>query len=349
MSLAGALAFNLLVNAAGSFLVGAAVALAAAWLFRLPEGRWRQVFLLMPLAKVAFDLAKGVPGGSFFWLALAGERQDRGVFRVDVGVERVVPVVDLGLGALRGGFTYAQSLADVIAAQIVRWSWASAPACLAAAALAVGSARLALRVARAAFALAEAERLRRASWCLERRAVGRRTVEVLIADGYDGVPFASGLRRPFVCLPGPLVAVLPLAEREAIIGHELAHLARHDLLLFAALGVLADLFWFVPGLGALCRAAREQSEIGADDAALAAGASPEDLASALVRVAEQARLTPAPALGLLRAAPLLARRVVRLAAAELPPSLSPGSVVARLLFAAWVFAIILRAQGCGNH
>jgi hypothetical protein len=349
VSVAGALLFNLLANAIGSFLVAALVAAIGARAFRVGDGRWKQIFLILPLGKVAIDLAGGVPEASFFWARLGGAQQELGQFQAGVGVERVVPVIRLTLGALHAGATHPQSLAEPLATLLSRRLGQGAPGALAACVLCCGLALLAARLAGAIGALRAGEQRRRSGRLVERRRVGLRWVEVVVSDG-GGVPFAGGLLRPHVCFPSETFEALTPGEREAVLRHELGHIAHHDLLLFAALGLFADLFWFVPGLRACCRAARAQAELCADQAAVAAGASPAELASALVRVSELTLTARGPLMGLTRGEPLLSRRVLTLvgAVAEPPPRLGFGRLAGRLIATAWVAAIVLRSTAFGN-
>jgi hypothetical protein len=348
---AGALAFNLLFNAMGSYGLAALLSSLAARLLRVPAGRWRQLFLILPLAKVAWDLVRGVPRDSFFWSKVAGARQDLGQFRIGVGLHHFVPSIQLALGALKSGVTYPQSVAELAATLLSRRIGPRVPGAVAAALSAVALSLVLVRAARVVRAAPMAEHRRRAARVVGQRALRRRAVDVVVADDYDGVPFLGGVLRPYVCFSRVAYEALTEPERDAVVSHELGHLAHHDLFLFAAVGLFADLFWFVPTLRARCRAVVGEAEVCADLWALAAGASAPALAAALVRAAELSRPGVAPALGLVRGQPLLSRRVHALlgwAAAREPCPRSRVEVFRRIA-TALVVAMVLGSTAFGNH
>jgi len=90
-------------------------------------------------------------------------------------------------------------------------------------------------------------------------------VRLVASDAVDG-PLVAGLLRPVIVAPARVLA-LPLAERSALLRHELAHLRRRDLRRALAQRIAADLFWFNPGLQRLGRLLAEQRELASDEAA----------------------------------------------------------------------------------
>jgi hypothetical protein len=187
VGLACAVAFNLLTNSVGSFVLAAALASLASRALRVDGGRPRQLFLALPLVKLVWDVARGVPAGSFFWLKVAGARQDLGAFRFGFGVVHgVFPVVTLWLGALKAGVTYPQSIAELLATALTRKVGPEAPATVVVGVIGVGVALLARRVVRAARAMCLAERCRRNGRLVERSKVCGRRVDVVVCDAYDG-------------------------------------------------------------------------------------------------------------------------------------------------------------------
>jgi Zn-dependent protease with chaperone function len=370
----GRIAFNLLVNAAGSFVIAAAVTRLVMLLTRPRPGRWAQAWLALPLIKVLYDIARGIPHDRFFWQTLAGARQDLGSLRVNVGVDGGIPLLDLSLRALFHGESWPQSLAEPLASALVRRVSPLAPAALAGAWLTVSVLLLSARAIDGLRSLRLAHDLRRDARVVATVALGRlpfglaRDVEVaiVVSDRYAGAPFALGssfgVSRPFVCFPTRVFAALEADERAAVIGHELAHLRQHDLAAFVALAILADVFWCVPGLRARCRTLRAHAEHAADHAALDHGASPGALASALVRVgelcADPAGSKQAPTLSFLAGTPrpsLLGQRVQALLRRAMPNP-SPASVrrarsftALRLAVFAWALVVVLRTATLGNH
>jgi Zn-dependent protease with chaperone function len=347
LSLAGSIAFNLLFNALAAYWVAAGIAAIASRLCRVRAGRWRQLFLALPLAKVAWDVARGVPAGSFFWLKAVGARQDLGHFRVGVGVRPpFVPVLELALGAMKSGIEYPQSAAELAATGLTRHVGPHAPEAVGVTVIVVAVMLAGLRAVRARVSCREVDRQRRSAEVVERFVLDGRRVDVVVADDYEGVPYLGVTRRPFVCFSRAVYASLTPVERDAVLRHEIGHLANRDRLLFAVLNLFADLFWFVPLLPRRCREIQREAEICADRWAVAHGASRAALASSLVRVASLSRLARAPALGLVRVS-LLARRVGELLSD--PSRASRTSAALRACAFALTLATVLLSLAFGNH
>jgi Zn-dependent protease with chaperone function len=136
-----------------------------------------------------------------------------------------------------------------------------------------------------------------------RLAAGLRTTapEVLLVPGLAGGAVVIGIRRPLLLVDAALVDQLDEHELEGVLAHELAHVARRDNLVAAALGVLRDVFFFVPAGGwSLQRLLRER-EHAADLTAAELTGRPGALAGGLLKVLEAARGPEAAA-----CAPLLA-------------------------------------------
>ena len=152
MSAALSVAFNVLVSAAISFIAAAALTALGARLLRVRDGRLGLAVVLIPFAKLAYEVARGVPDNAFFWLkAREGARQELGGFRVGFGVDRFSPLVDVELSARWHGVEHPQSAADVLASGLVRYLGAGAPGIVALVLLAGGVAGVvwfALRFAR---------------------------------------------------------------------------------------------------------------------------------------------------------------------------------------------------------
>jgi hypothetical protein len=123
-------------------------------------------------------------------------------------------------------------------------------------------------------------------------------------------PVSWGLMRPVIVLNTR--AVEAASEAEAIIAHELAHVARMDWAKLLLARVATALFWFNPFVWALAREAHQLREEAADDAVLAADIADTDYAQLLVGVARHD--CPGLLLGAHGVAPSrnsLARRVAR--------------------------------------
>jgi beta-lactamase regulating signal transducer with metallopeptidase domain len=123
-------------------------------------------------------------------------------------------------------------------------------------------------------------------------------------------PISWGLMRPVILLNSR--AVEASNEAEAIIAHELAHVARMDWAKLLLARIATALFWFNPLVWILAREAHQLREETADDTVLAADIVDTDYAQLLVGVARHQ--CPGLLLGAHGVAPSknsLARRVAR--------------------------------------
>lgn len=122
-------------------------------------------------------------------------------------------------------------------------------------------------------------------------------------------PIALGWLKPLVLLPLGFVNQLPIAEVEAVLAHELAHIARRDWVFNLLQAFIESLFYYHPAVWWVSQVIRRERENACDDAALAATGNPLAFARALVQVQEMA--TPLPVLALAlsgkRRRPLLER------------------------------------------
>ena len=100
------------------------------------------------------------------------------------------------------------------------------------------------------------------------------------------VPQVVGIRRPVLLAPRDLAARLPVAERDAVLLHELAHVHRRDVLWNLLQRLMLVLVWFQPVAWWLHRQLARERELCCDALAVRHGASPLVLGKALVRLAE---------------------------------------------------------------
>ena len=351
MKLWGDVLFNLLLNAVGSFWLALVVALIVLGISRRRAGVVAEFALVLPFAKVIWDLAHGVPHSSFLWASEHGIQQRLGSFKIGLGATAFGPVFRGEIWAHHTHGVSPQSLPDLLARALAhRVSSHAAPA-LSFAVLVVSLVKLGANALRFAVFRGRLARLRRHCVELERRTIGFRTVRVLESASYEGVAFTGGLFQPYVVLPKAMSARLSAAERAAVLEHELGHVAHWDIALLVPLECLRQLFWYVPGVGWLLARIHALLEFRADDAALAAGAPRPVMVSALLAAAELSLTETAPqTLAMSRDASLLRARVQRLLT-PLPVTRAPGrlSSVARVLVIAWFVIGALQAVACGNH
>ena len=130
-----------------------------------------------------------------------------------------------------------------------------------------------------------------------RAALGvRRRVRLLVHDEV-GMPAACGIVRPAVLLPRDAER-WDAARLRAVLLHEVAHVAAHDVAFGLAARLAAALYWFHPASWLVARGLRGECELACDDRVLAAGVRASDYAELLASVAEErwGRIVAAPAL-----------------------------------------------------
>ena len=115
------------------------------------------------------------------------------------------------------------------------------------------------------------------------RRMGFKHGTALLTSNELASPISWGLMRPVILLNTR--AVEASGEAEAIIAHELAHVARMDWIKLLLARVATALFWFNPLVWMLAREAHQLREEAADDAVLAADIADTDYAQLLVGVA----------------------------------------------------------------
>ena len=112
---------------------------------------------------------------------------------------------------------------------------------------------------------------------------------IAVLECGDRAPLLTwGLLRP--CIVVPVGAALWTSGRiEAVLAHELAHIARRDWALQIATQIVCAVYWFNPLVWMTCRRLRSESEQACDDAVLRRGIDPADYATHLLAVARQVR------------------------------------------------------------
>lgn len=177
------------------------------------------------------------------------------------------------------------------------------------------------------------------------RRMGFKHGTALLTSDELASPISWGLVRPVIVLNKR--AVDAADEAEAIIAHELAHVARMDWIKLLLARFATALFWFNPLVWMLAREAHQLREEAADDSVLAADIIDTDYAQLLVGVARHE--CPGLLLGAHGVAPSkssLARRVARVLDGKsvrgpAPRSFALGVFVGAILVAAPLAAVTL--------
>jgi HEAT repeat protein/beta-lactamase regulating signal transducer with metallopeptidase domain len=128
----------------------------------------------------------------------------------------------------------------------------------------------------------------------------RRRVRLLTSDPIT-IPFTTGVLRPVVALPRGTSA-WDADKLEAVLLHELAHVARIDLWTSFAAHVACAAYWFNPLVWLAARRMRIEGERACDDAVLRCGARASDYADQLLQVVRdtQNRWAPTVAVAMAR-------------------------------------------------
>ncbi len=192
--------------------------------------------------------------------------------------------------------------------------------------------------------------------------LGVRPPRVLLCTYDRPLALACALHRPTVLLSTWMVEQLDRRELEAVLAHELAHVARRDYPVVWLATVLRDAFWYLPTSWAAYRQLQHEKELACDDLAAGATGRPLALASALAKVWQGA--VDGRCLGtaqlLVGAGGPVEQRITRLLAARRPTvdvgpphagrvvrGASTPALVGLLLVEALLVALMLAPMGCG--
>lgn len=133
-------------------------------------------------------------------------------------------------------------------------------------------------------------------------------------------PGVIGVLRPVLLLPGGLAERIPSEQLEAVIEHELCHIARRDNLKTAVHMLVETVFWFHPLVWWIGARLLEERERACDEAVLEAGHAPERYAAAILSVC---RSFHRPALlGAAASGGDLTRRIEHILTARVPDELT---------------------------
>lgn len=110
------------------------------------------------------------------------------------------------------------------------------------------------------------------------------------------VPTAMGWLKPVVLLPAQAMTGLSIAQIDALVAHELAHIKRHDYLVNLLQSAIETLLFYHPAVWLVSRRVRHERELCCDDVAIAVcGEDRVTYASALADL-ESMRQVPEPML-----------------------------------------------------
>lgn len=96
--------------------------------------------------------------------------------------------------------------------------------------------------------------------------------------------FTCGLRTPAILLSTWMLEHLDQRELEAVLAHEVEHIARHDFLVTWLATILRDAFFYLPTSWIAYRQLQQEKELACDDLVIGVTRRPLALASALTKV-----------------------------------------------------------------
>ena len=152
---------------------------------------------------------------------------------------------------------------------------------------------------------------------LQARVYGLRSSPRLLEIEGDGSPMLVGILRPAIVIPGGTLRKLSPSELAMVLGHELAHFRRNDLLWGLAAAVVRALFFFHPLVWLSQRRLNLAQEVAADELAiLRQHHDPVSYGKLLVSVISKigpSRLIPIMSMGTAGSVKSLTRRLVAMA------------------------------------
>lgn len=160
------------------------------------------------------------------------------------------------------------------------------------------------------------------------------------------VPVVLGYLRPVILFPFGLLQHLRPEEAQAVLAHELAHIARRDWLFHLVQYFLETIFYYHPAVWWISSVIRQERERSCDDCAVAVTGDRLAFVRALLRVAEY-QAAPPPALALSfhsRRRPLLLERVQHILQTSQPVSFTMEKTFVIALFLAILAVLGLYSQ-----
>ena len=169
-----------------------------------------------------------------------------------------------------------------------------------------------------------------------------------------------GLRRPTLVLSTWIVEHFDRRELEAVLAHELAHIARRDYLVLWLATICRDAFCYLPTGWIALKQLQSEKEVACDDLAIGITHSSLGLASALAKVWQQAIAAPSPSLAqsLAEAGDVIEGRITRLLEPQHsvalrhsrhahPLTVQTTAVVGMLFSGTLLTLVMLTVMGCG--
>jgi len=350
--------FNLITNSIFSFLAGIFVIYISFKIFRINDSRWKLFFLMLPFVKIISDLFRGIPASSLIWngidpLNLPPKHK---YLSVGFGFSQFCPLIDLSLSVKSlSGKLYSTSVSDFLFSWLSKIITPQFPRILIGCLLIISFFLLAIKII--SYLKFEFDRKadRYKNTCISLTNVNptSKKIDIYTSKKYVGTPFTGGLFKPFICIPKNAHELLTNDELSAVLQHEVAHVRAFDLPISLVIKILGDLFWFVPGYRLLSRKIDRIREILADKNAIAFGANPVQLASALIKLKDSETNLSHNVLysAFFKEKSLLKERICRLLNSfqEKSPRFGWNKWYFRWLISAWISGCVIMSTFGGNH
>ncbi len=154
------------------------------------------------------------------------------------------------------------------------------------------------------------------SWIIRLQQLARKTgirkQVVMLESRLVNIPLVAGHFKPIILLPLGMLNHLSVAEAEAVLLHELAHIRRHDYLINLVQRITSIIFFFNPGVLWLSALIRIERENCCDDMAIAHTNDKLKFVEALISIKQHSLSSPALTMNFLGQKNLLLHRVNRI-------------------------------------
>lgn len=91
-----------------------------------------------------------------------------------------------------------------------------------------------------------------------------------LVSGLAEVPMVTGIFKPVILIPTSVITGLPIAQLEAVLIHELAHIGRHDYFVNLIQSIIEILLFYHPAVWLISRQIRIERELCCDDVSVSA-------------------------------------------------------------------------------
>ena len=164
---------------------------------------------------------------------------------------------------------------------------------------------------------------------------------ILLESTITKIPLALGYLKPAIIIPAGIFFQMPLAQVEAILAHELAHVRRNDFLLNLIQSLIEILFFYHPAIYLISKYIREERENCCDDIAIGCCSDPAQYAKALAGMNGIYPLPSYPAVAFVKSKNLLLNRIKRILKPNNMKTRISDRIAAAIIIAAGFFTLVI--------